>query len=189
MSDHSKNAIQALVMALEMVAPSVDPNDPIATEQLQSAVRYLQFLQSRLDHLYDRERFELRHHLTMGDRLLASAGAGDWDTTALAAAASTGHAVLNQLGANVPEMRECTVALSAAIANVVESASTTSDVVRDEVVRVVLDCSAERITFERSWYLPLGFDHAPDEVLPLDVALAKVRSQDMSGTAAGAGSP
>src|SRR3954452_4273924 len=84
------NALGAAIRALEeVVAPAIDPADPLAAEQLVLVIDSLRFLRERLDHLHDRARqfvlvtlarpslrerldhlhdrarFDLRHHLTL----------------------------------------------------------------------------------------------------------------------------
>ena len=177
MADHSKNGVQALINALELVAPAVDPADPIAAEQLQSAVRYLQFLRDRLDLLYDRERFELRHHLDMTDRLLESLDDKVASSTSLAPLSAAGHATWERVGANVPEMRAATAELAAAIAALVRALADDTSPARAAVERIILEATAERIMFERSWYLPLGFDHSPAEVPHIDAMIALERDR------------
>ena len=50
MSDVTDNGLRAAVKALtDVVAPSIDPSDPLAKEQLRLVVDYLQFVRSRLD--------------------------------------------------------------------------------------------------------------------------------------------
>lgn len=166
MADHTKNAVRAMIKALDMVAPAVDQEDPIAVEQLQSAVRYLQFLHDRIDLLYDRERHELEHYMQM-----AAAVRVELPTTQLRESLDLAmeHAtdVLNRLGANVPEMRSATAGLTAVLRQVIQDTAGGAADVRDRLEQVVLDVTAAKIDFERAWYLPLGFDHAPGEVRPL----------------------
>lgn len=177
MADHSRNGVQALMNALQLVAPAVDPADPIAAEQLQSALRYLQFLRDRLDLLYDRERFELRHHLDMTDRLLECLDEEVARTSTLAELSAAGHATWGRVGANVPEMRTATARLAAAIASLVRTIADDPPQPRSAVERVILEATAERIMFERSWYLPLGFDHSPADVPPIDMVIAAERDR------------
>lgn len=183
MADHSRNGVRGLIGALELVGSAVDPTDPIASEQLQSAVRYLRFLGERLDHLYDRERFELRHHLDMGDRLLA-ASLDDHDTGDLSAFVILGHDLLERVGANVPEMRACTAALAAAITALVRAVAGAAAPMRTTVERIVLEATEERIMFERAWYLPLGFDHSAADVPAIELVLARERELQAARRAA-----
>lgn len=186
MADYSKNGVQGLINALELVAPAVDPADPIAKEQLQSAVRYLQFLRARLDHVYDRERFELRHYLDMTDRLIASRQVHGGITASLADFNSRGQELFSRVGANVPEMRACTAAIAAAVTALVKEMASAESSSRSEVERIILEATRDRILFERAWYLPLGFDHSPGEVPSIEVVIAHQRKAEASSSA---GSP
>ncbi|NDK91451.1 hypothetical protein GYA93_17985 [Gordonia desulfuricans] len=50
MIDHSENALRAVIKSLrDVVAPAVDPGDPMAQEQLALSLGTLEFLHSRLD--------------------------------------------------------------------------------------------------------------------------------------------
>lgn len=180
MADHTKNALRAMAKALEMVTTSVDPEDPIAVEQLGSAIRYLQFLHERIDLLYDRERFELAHHLAMAEQVEAALPPGRDAATRLQAARERGAEVLGRLGANVPEMRACSAELAAALRAKVQAAASWPAEDRGPVEHAVLAGSEDRIWLERAWYLPLGFDHAPAEVPTLESLLPRTT------TAAGA---
>jgi hypothetical protein len=168
MADTSANALRAIMTALEViVAPTVDPSDPIAQEQLQSAVRYLQFLESRLDFIYDRERFELSHHLKMADSMMARAEYFPVTSECLAQSVDEARISLGRLGEDVPSMRDQTAILVSAIRLVIEEVADAPSHVRDVVERIILDVSEERIQLDRSWYFPLGFEHSPDDVVPL----------------------
>jgi hypothetical protein len=172
MADHSVNALRAMIKSLEdIVAPAVDPTDPIAREQLQSAVRYLQFLEVRLDFVYDRERFELGHHLRMATAMLTEGGAFPNAEVVVRRCVDEGNAVYQLLGANVPTMRAQTTKLAAAIRMAIQEAFNAATAQREAIDRIVLDVTEERIELERSWYLPLGFEHSPDDVVPLQIAL------------------
>src|ERR1700735_2023427 len=121
MTDTSKNAIQAMMKSFtDIVTPAVDPLDPIALEQLQSAVRYLEFLSERIDYIYDRERFELGHHVAMGEALAEEAEkAAPKIAAALAAGVEAGAQTYRQLGAGIPQMRDRTATLTATIRELV----------------------------------------------------------------------
>jgi hypothetical protein len=175
MSDHTENTLRAVVKALtDVVGPAVDKADPLANEQLRLVVDYLEFLRSRLDALYGRERFELRHHLTLASSLAdmkapCSAAAADALTGAIAA----GEEAYTLAGTTTPALRTATARLAAAIATLVREAAALDAAVRQKIEREVLAATDERIVFERSWYLPLGFDPSPGDVLPLAAAMAQ----------------
>ena len=158
--DHSDNALGAAIKALEeVVAPAVDPADPLAAEQLVLVIDSLRFLRERLDHLHDRARFDLRHHLR-----LAHAIAEDAALDEIAAAS----AVLANPEARTPELREVAAALAAALRNTVRDAGEDT---RRRIERAIVAGSRERIQADRAWHLPQGFDPEPGAVPPLDAAL------------------
>src|SRR5215211_3836511 len=112
--DHSDNALRAAIKALEeVVAPAVDPADPLAAEQLTLVIDSLRFLRERLDQLHDRARFELRHHLA-----LAHAVADD-ATGALDEEVEAATAVYERAGARTPELRASAAGLAAALRTLV----------------------------------------------------------------------
>jgi hypothetical protein len=174
MTDTSKNAIQAMIKSFtDIVTPAVDRSDPIAVEQLQSAVKYLEFLSERIDYVYDRERFELGHHVAMGEALAEEAEkAAPKIAAALAADVEAGAQTYRQLGAGVPQMRDRTAALTATIRELVIAAQGTDPDVRRAIERTIVDHSGSRIVLDRAWYCPLGFEHSPGDVPALAVALA-----------------
>jgi hypothetical protein len=160
--DHSDNALAAAMKALEeVVAPALDPADPQAAEQLVLVIDSLRFLRERLDHLHDRARFDLRHHLA-----LARAISDDAPLDAEIAAAT---AVYERADARTPELRESAAELAAALRTVVRD--TTDDVTRRRIERRILEGSRERIQADRAWHLPQGFDPDPGAVAPLELAL------------------
>ena len=172
MADSSTNALRAMMNALEViVAPTVDSSDPIAQEQLQSAVRYLQFLESRLDYIYDRERLELSHHLRLADAMMVQALTFPLTSEYLSRSIDAGRAVLERLGENIPSMRAQTARLASSIRLCIQEVAGAPPAVRQVVERIVLDLSEERIQLDRSWYFPLGFEHSPGDVVPLMDAL------------------
>lgn len=175
MADHTHNALAAMSKALrDIVAPAVDPTDPIAGEQLQSATRYLDFLAQRLDFLHDRQRFELDHAVRLAHSLSApAAGVSASLADELATTATRGSELLSQRGADVPAMRAVVDQLAATMRELVRQAASASPDVVAEIEQTVLDGTEERILFERAWYLPLGFDHSPAEVPAVTDLLAR----------------
>lgn len=175
MSDVTENGLRAAVKALvDVVAPSVAPSDPLANEQLRLVIEYLQFVRSRLDHLYERDRFELGHHLAMAKALKALAPTLSPATaTLLERALEAGSQTESRLGAPPIELKAAAADLAAAVREIVREAASFEAGIRGKVERSVLDGSERRIAFERAWYLPLGFDPAPAEVAPLAEVLAR----------------
>lgn len=168
MADQTTNGLFGIAKTLrDVVAPAVTAEDPLAQQELRMAVRYLEYLRVRVDHLYARARFELTFHAdlaeTVGD-LLTDDGA------ALEEQRSHARTLLATPGASIEDLRACSGALAVAVSDVVRS--TADPDVRTTVDRAIVR-SYERITsFERTWYLPLGMDHFGAELPSLESFLA-----------------
>jgi hypothetical protein len=175
MADHTENTLRAVVKALtDVVGPAVDKADPLANEQLRLVVDYLEFVRSRLDLLHGRERFELRHHLTMAAALAElRAPCAAATAAALAAARAAGEEAYDSARTTTAALKAVTAQLAAAIGSLVREAQAFDPGVRRQIEQQVLAATNERIRFERSWYLPLGFDPSPGETLPLAAVLAE----------------
>ncbi len=171
MADHTDNGLRAVIKALsDVVAPAIDPADPLAREQLRLAVDYLEFVRARLDALYGRERFELQHAVTLAEDLLSGSELGE--RAALEAALAQGRALLGAAGSPPAALRAATAEISGLIRDVVRAVADTDRSTRAAVERKIISHAAERIRFERSWYLPLGFDPSPGDVDELAALLA-----------------
>jgi len=166
--DTTENTLRAVLKALDdVIAPAIDPSDGVAREQLRLVTDYIRFVQLRLDHLGDRERFELRHHLGLGRQLQAlAAPASESVRHALDEAIATGAGLLAGTH-SMADLRAANAALAGAARRLVREAAGYPAGPRRAIEMTVLDASDARIDFERSWYLPLGFDPAPAEARPL----------------------
>jgi hypothetical protein len=173
--DHTENTLRGVVKALtDVIGPAIDPSDALAKEQLRLVVDYLEFVRERLDALYGRERFELSHHLEMARTLHALEPAcSPQAREKLTAALRDGNDVRARPGAGVPALKSATAALASAIRSLVREAATFDEPVRRRIERAVIDATEGRVKFDRAWYLPLGFEPAPSEVLPLSDLLAQ----------------
>lgn len=176
--DVTENGLRAAVKALtDVVAPAIDRSDPLAAEQLRLVVDYLQFVRSRLDMLYDRDRFELQHNLSMARSLKVLGAPLSKDTASqLETAIIEGAGVQASVGASMPALKTASAALAAAVRELIREAGAFEPTVRGKIENCVLEASEERITFERAWYLPLGFEPAPQELAPLAQILADAAS-------------
>jgi len=166
--DQTKVSLRSVARALsDVVAPAVDPHNAQAQEQLRLAIDCIEFVAGRVDHLYDRERFELRQHLAMGSALLAVAGASaSSEFQSLSGAVQAGQDALNRAPA-LPHLREAGAALAESVCAFICAASALPEPVRAQVERTVIHASKPRIEFERSWYAPLGFNPDEADVKPL----------------------
>ena len=60
MANHADNDFRAAAKSLlDVVAPAIDPANPLARQQLKLVVDWLDFYRSRLPYNQDRERLEL----------------------------------------------------------------------------------------------------------------------------------
>jgi len=167
--DVTENGLRAAVKALtDIIGPALPADDPLAREQLRLVVDYLEFTRARLDRLYDRDRFELEHHARMARKLSAllepAAPASARVRAALAGAIASGDAALQRSGTGTSALKEAGAALAEAVRELVREAAAYDSGLRRRIEAAVVAASAERITFDRAWYLPLGFDPAPLEV-------------------------
>lgn len=171
MADHTHNALASMSYALQnIVAPAVDPTDPIAVEQLQSAVRYLDFLLQRLDLLPAFHRIDLGQQAELAQALLPATSRLDPALAdATAESVRTARRLLEAADASIASMRDEAATLAELVTETVRrSESSGDDRTRAEVGRAVVAGSRRRTLLERAWYLPLGFDQSPDEVPPLE---------------------
>ncbi|MEJ8851237.1 hypothetical protein [Variovorax rhizosphaerae] len=172
--DHTHVGLRAAVRALtDVVAPVVDPKHAQARDQLRLTVEYLEFVLQRLDHLHERDLFELRHHMDLARQVMAVIPASIMArSVAPGTALEHGERVLAEGNASPPTLRNATEGLAAAVAEAVRAAPQMSASTRRNIETCVLRASKTRISFERSWYLPLGLDADSHEVLPLSEALS-----------------
>jgi len=178
MTDVTENGLRAAVKALtDIVAPAISHTDPLANEQLRLVVDYLEFVRRRLDFLHDRDRFELDHNLAMARALDALGVLGSGTTMALLKSAmQDGEHAQTFPAASSPALKSAAAALAAAVRELIRESAGFDAKIRLGIERCVMDATDERITFDRAWYLPLGFDPAGGEVPALADLLAKAPS-------------
>lgn len=167
--DTSENDLRGVVKALsDVVAPALDPADPLAGEQLRLAIGYLDFMRTRLDFLAMRLRFELRHNLDQAKALAElKSGYAPELAEALDAAIDEGERVLDSPLDDAEEARRITAKLAAAARIVVRESAASPGGHRGAVERVIVGHAEERIMFERAWFLPVGGERLADDVPPL----------------------
>ena len=164
--DHTDVGLKSVVRALQdVVAPAIDPSNSQANEQLRLSIDYIEFVIERLGFLHDRELFDLRHHLAMARAVDAIVGSLALpDGAVLKAAIEAGTQALAKPGARTRQLKRATANLTAAIAAIVRTAPALEKNVQRRIEQTVVGASHERIAFERSWYLPFGFDPDAAEV-------------------------
>lgn len=179
MTDHTENSLHAVISSLRtIVAPAVDTSNPLAQQQLQLALAYLDFLRSRLPNLPDRDRFELLHNVRLAESALEALGNAT-PTEELAEAVAEGRRITETAGATRVELRRAAAVLAAGVSELIES-DLEEEARRSLELAVVTD-SAERVNFDRVWYQPMGFDPEPDSSASLDELLPTAAINDVLG--------
>ena len=176
MANHADNDFRAAAKALlDVVAPAIDPQNPLARQQLKLVVDWLDFYRSRLPYNQDRERLEIAVQLDTA-RSIASA-APEAAVTALRAAIDAAATVHAGLGPRPVEVRAVTARLEDEISAVVRLSPGFAEPARQNIERVVVRDAKVLLDAQRAWFLPQGIEPDPDAIPPLDVAL-RIRKPD-----------
>ena len=167
--DQTDTGLKAVMKALtDVVEPALDPNDPLAREQLRLAVEYIGFVRARIDFLHSRERFDLLHYIGLARAMVAAGvGPGSAPGQYLAEALAQALPLQDAAAARTDQLRAASMELAHAVAGVTQAAPDLPAEVAAKLRQIVLEESAPKLQFELHWYAPVGFD--PD--LPKDVAL------------------
>jgi hypothetical protein len=178
MIDHTDDGLRAAIKALdEVIAPSIDAANPLAVEQLRLVSRFLGFVRSRLPYEHARERHELRHYLALAAELVAQAP-DDAPVRArqlLQSAISEATPLAVDIDAPTAALRAGIASLSSALSTLVRSVATSPPEVREAIELAVIRASRTLLDAQRAWFLPIGFEPDPDQVPPIDQALAARR--------------
>lgn len=174
MSDHNENSFQAAIKALsQVVAPSVDPSNPLAVDQLRLVIQFLEFyverqpLQGKLDWR------ELELNVEFGLSVLRqSSSAPSAGMHALEDMVERGRSYLANPGPAVSERQRLSDDIAAAISEIVAQSVSAGDRSESRVELVVLEYSKKHLDLKRSWYLPFGFEADPKSISPIEAALA-----------------
>lgn len=167
MVDHSENALRAVVKSLrDVIGPAVDPQDPLAQQELALSIGYLVFLRDRLPEMHTRARFELMQIL----RTAQAVREHRLDDVVLSKLIADSLRILADPSVSTASLQSLTADVSAQVASIVRAGGTKGREVELEVV----ECSAERIGFERAWHLPMGFDPDPASAPTIAAAVAAV---------------
>lgn len=164
--DVTENGLRSAVKSLtDIVAPAIDPKDPLANEQLKLVIDYLEFARSRIDYLCFRESFELRDNLKLANALLdVCVLISNQNMRLFQVVISNAQNVLDTRELKGDIIRLASSEVAAVIREIIRKSASFEVSLREKIEHIVLNMSAECIGFERSWYLPLGFDPSPMEV-------------------------
>jgi hypothetical protein len=171
MADHTDNGLRAAIKALtDVVAPALDAGNPVAREQLKLVVQFLEFHRERLPHALDRDRFELRQHLALAERLFELAPA-----EGLGTAIVHGRELDDAAWVRAADARRVTAALETACSAAVRRAAELEPSVRRPIERAVVDAAGGFLDGERAWFAPQGFEPDPAALPTLEDALGTTR--------------
>lgn len=161
--DQTDTGLKAVIKALkDVVAPALDPADPLAQEQLRLAIDYIGFVRARIDYLHGRERFDLQHYIGVARAMQAAGVGGDRAEGAyLAGALAPAEALAGSPSALTHQIRDAAMELGHAVAGVIQAAGEYPPAVAAEIRRIVLDATAPKLEYERIWYAPIGFEAEP----------------------------
>jgi hypothetical protein len=146
----------------DTIAPAVDKSDPLAAEQVKLAIGYIEFVRKRLDHLHGRERFDLKHYITLGEGFLQDGLSGD-TAAGLTDVLLPAKALVDDPTAGTADLRAAALELGHRVAGVVQAAPDLDSSLAARIRSRVLTASEEKILFERHWYAPMGFDPTPPD--------------------------
>ncbi len=166
--DRVDTALRGISKSLrDAVLPAVDPADPLAQDQLGLVVRYVDFLRDRIDLLHGRERAELRYQAGIAAILLELAPEAS-AAGCLAVLAEAARQALADPEQATSDIRDCRDQLGTATTKALRELGRTG---KARAIRhAVLARSRTRITRERLWFQPLGFDQMqadPAQLRPL----------------------
>ena len=162
--------LNATVRALdELVAPSLDPANPLAQEQLRLVLRFLGLIRQRAGHEHRRQRAELALALAQAQALQAAAT--PWPavlppevSARLAAALAAGRCAFDDADAEDAALQQAAQALDALAATLVRFAPAMPDAQALAVERQVLAGAEALLALRRAWFSPLGLDPEPASV-------------------------
>lgn len=174
MADHTTHVLGAAVKALtQVVAPSVDPRNPLAVEQLRLVALYLDFDAQQRPH----ERRRAWKDLSLQCELARQAGA-----LLEATLPDLGRRLLQAVAQAEAQLRlpvapasqwECLHGeLAELLAEAIAAANGADAALRDAMESLVLSHAREQLLLHRVWFLPYGFEARPDSLPTLEGVLA-----------------
>ena len=177
MADHTLNALQAAVRAMEeVVLPAVDPTHPLAGEQARLVTRYLSLFAQRMPLLGERNRFELLHYAALARTLQADADSlSPAIAAALRQAGADSDVLLLDPAATVQAVQAAAEHLAGVISALVRTAPAAPAAQRQRIETEVLVASGRLLQMQRAWFLPQGWEPDPGAVPTLAAVLADCR--------------
>lgn len=171
MPDYSDNSFRAAAKALtDVVAPALDKSNPLAVEQLRLVVQFLEFFAAQRTLLPRYQRAELAWYVETAAALAAETGESDPHLSGEFRHALEKARALPD-GADLEEVAAATSTLASLMSRAVEADGTTKDGSRSRTERLIVERSGRLLDLKRAWFLPYGFESAPDRRPNLEALL------------------
>jgi hypothetical protein len=158
----------------EVVAPSLDPANPLASEQLRLVLRFLDLVHQRAAHEALRLRAELALALQQAQALQPLVRA-PWMPEEVGArvdlAVPAARTLLLDALADGCVLQRAAQQLDALVASAVRCAAEAPDSERRALERLVLASARRVLALRRAWFAPLGLDPEPATVPNIEQAL------------------
>lgn len=174
MADHNTNALGAAVKALsQVVAPSVDPRNPLAVEQLRLVAMYLDFLAQQRPH----ERRLAWKDLSLQCELARQAGSllgtvlPDISRRLLDEVARADEHLRHPVSP-ASHWERLNGKLAELLAEAIAAANGGETALHDELQSLVLSHAKQQLLLHRVWFVSYGFEARPDSLPRLEDMLA-----------------
>jgi len=157
-------ALQAVLKSLtEVIAPSVDPHDKMAREQVSLVIGLLTLIADRLPHTHAYDCDELGRLIQLAQNIVPAA-----DSQAL----SSAIVVLERAKASPGDLVATIAALRSAIGDAAAGLASRKDTIGRAAVRALLDASSAQLLRERSWVLMQGWENDPSSIPEIETLIA-----------------
>ena len=177
MADHTAMGLRTAIKSLkDVVAPAVDPANPLAGEQLRMVCAYLALVVQQLAHRSERIRFELGSASRLGEALAPlAAGCSPKAAQALDSALARARQLMGAIDAPEIDFEDATSRLNAATSALVRTGAAADDETRRRIERAVVANSRAWLDVHRAWFAPLGFESTSEQLPSIAAALAAGR--------------
>jgi hypothetical protein len=157
--------LQVAIRALrDVVAPSIDPSDRLATEQLMLSIATLELVRRRFEVIEPYLRAEIEDALRLGEQLHALAD-GTEQAAALRGVMERVRTAMGEPGRRRKDLEELLRELHAANCSVVDTCGQGGQ--HDVALAVTMAMKAP-VDRARAWCLPAGFESDPTAVGELE---------------------
>jgi hypothetical protein len=168
--DHTDNDLSAAAKALrDVVAPALGTGNTLANQQLKLVIDWLEFYQTRLHLIHDRQALELSNQLQTAERVASAMPSNK--TASIQSAIDEGKATFAALEVQPARLRAAIGRLEETISGAVQRASEYDPSQRRIIERAVIEDTRQLLDAQRAWFLPLSVEAAPEQVPELRKAL------------------